>query len=65
MSNMLGTKEEYELRLSEVIVPCLSQFIVACRKSANGKSFNRCVAMQGRHKNSMVRFLIRINSESV
>ena len=54
--NPLGGEAEFKQRLTNHLVPCLSQFAVAAGNDAQWKPLNYQVLLKTRHKSAQVRF---------
>ena len=54
--NPLGGEAEFKERLTNHLVPCLSQFAVAAGNDAQWKPLNYQVLLKTRHKSAQVRF---------
>ena len=54
--NALGGEAEFKQRLTNHLVPCLSQFAVAAGNDAQWKPLNYQVLLKTRHKSAQVRF---------
>lgn len=56
LENMVGGLQQYQQRVTQHLVPCVGQFIVALNDDAQWKNVNYQILLRSRHAHSQVRF---------
>lgn len=55
LENMVGGLQQYQQRVTQHLVPCVGQFIVALNDDAQWKTVNYQILLRSRHAHSQVR----------